>query len=286
MSNGEQDRSIPIPFDHSSSRMSLTLQTQDAPLEADLADGAVFKLIGAGGTGGIVARYGLLLVVSLAEKLNRSARWVIIDGDEFEHANRVRMLFSQYGNKASVLCDELMDVVAGSRVALSAIGEYLAPENVSRLVHDGDTILLAVDNHATRKLVSDYCGRHLNEFCIISVGNDAVGPDSSGRSRRGTYANCQVYLKGRCDSPSLTRYHPEIDEPRDRLPGEAHCTQSWASAPQNLLANLAAASAMLNALWLHLCDRLHYSELALDIADGLMRPLPLPAPAPCPRPIS
>jgi hypothetical protein len=266
--------------------MSRLVPAHTEPLEADLPDGAVFKLIGAGGTGSIVGRYGLLFVVSLARKLNRSARWVIIDGDDFEYSNRERMLFSQYGNKASVLCDELLDVVAGSRVALSAVGEYLTSETIARLVHDGDTILLAVDNHATRKLLSEYCEKHLNEFCIISAGNDAVGPDSTGQVRRGTYANCQIYLKGRYESPSLTHYHPEIDKPRDRLPGEAHCMESWVSTPQNLLANLAAASAMLNALWLHLCDSLHYSELALDIADGLMRPLPLPAPAPSHKPDS
>jgi hypothetical protein len=33
------------------------------------------------------------------------------------------------------------------------------------------------------------------------------------------------------------------------------------------------ASAILNTLWLHLCGALHYGELALEIADGLMRPL-------------
>jgi hypothetical protein len=32
------------------------------------------------------------------------------------------------------------------------------------------------------------------------------------------------------------------------------------------------AAAMLNTLWLHLCAATHYSELAFDIADGLMRP--------------
>jgi len=50
--------------------------------------------------------------------------------------------------------------------------------------------------------------------------------------------------------------------------------------PQVLFTNLAVASAMLNTLWLYLCGALHYSELALDIAEGLMRPVPLPVPQP------
>ncbi|HYT91899.1 MAG TPA: hypothetical protein VEL76_24510 [Gemmataceae bacterium] len=37
---------------------------------------------------------------------------------------------------------------------------------------------------------------------------------------------------------------------------------------------------MLNALWLYLCGALHYSELALDVAEGLMHPLAVPAPKP------
>jgi hypothetical protein len=49
-----------------------------------------------------------------------------------------------------------------------------------------------------------------------------------------------------------------------------------ASVPQILFANLAAASAMCNALWLHLCRRLEYPEVNFDIALGRMSPVPLP----------
>ena len=84
--------------------------------------------------------------------------------------------------------------------------------------------------------------------------------------------------RGRDLSPHLGAYHPEIANPVDRLPTDVSCTEAILSVPQILFANLAAASSMLNALWLHLCDRLHYSELAFDIADGKMQPLPIPAP--------
>jgi len=60
--------------------------------------------------------------------------------------------------------------------------------------------------------------------------------------------------------------------------GEGGCVAAIPSAPQILCANLMAAACMLNALWLLLCDRLHYSELAFDVHDGLMRPLPVPPP--------
>lgn len=249
------------------------------PLSPQLSDGARVKLIGAGGTGGIVARYGLMFAASLADLQGANVAWTIIDGDEFEDSNRQRMFFSHDGNKAAVLCDDLIDLVIDSSVTLTAVEEYISEDNMSRLLHNGDIILLTVDNHATRKLVSQYCEYELDEFALFSCGNDGIEEDSSGRTLRGTYGNCQIYLKGTYESPSLTQFHPEIGNPVDMLPtATKHCTEIIASTPQILFANLAAASSLLNALWLYLCDRLHYSELAFDIADGKMQPLAIPAP--------
>ncbi|HEY2951716.1 MAG TPA: hypothetical protein VGK40_03980, partial [Verrucomicrobiae bacterium] len=64
----------------------------------------------------------------------------------------------------------------------------------------------------------------------------------------------------------------------DKLPTDKSCTELITSVPQILFANLTVATCMLNTLLLHLSGALHYSELAFDIADGLMRPAPLPAP--------
>ena len=189
------------------------------------------------------------------------------------------MFFSDYGNKAAVTRLDLIERFEDSRLTLVAIEEYVTPENVSRLFHNGDIVIAAVDRHASRKLISDYCSTRLDDVVLISGGNDGIGKDSSGTFRRGTYGNCQVYIRrdGEDASPPLTEFHTEIAKPADVLPTES-CTEQLASVPQLLLANLAAASAILNALALHLSGCLHYSELAFDIADGLMRPLPFPAP--------
>lgn len=249
------------------------------PLSPQLHDGVSIKLIGAGGTGSIVARYGLMFVASLAGSQRANVGWTIIDGDEFEDSNRSRMFFSHDGNKATVLCDDLIDLVVESPVTLTAVEEYVTQDNMPRVFHNGDIILLTVDNHATRKLVSEYCEHQLDEFALFSCGNDGVEKDGSGRLLRGTYGNCQIFLKGLYESPSLTRYHPEIGNPVDKLPtATKHCTEIIDSTPQILFANLAAASSLLNALWLYLCGRLHYSELAFDIADGKMQPLAIPSP--------
>ena len=248
-------------------------------LRPRLPSNCAVKLIGLGGVGSIEARYGAVFLASLGQEV----RLVLIDGDEFEYSNASRMLFTGYGNKATVLRNELLTRFADSCLSLLAVEEYATPDNVGRLVQSGDICLLCVDNHATRKLLNDHCSRLAN-VCLISGGNDGVGKDFSGAVRRGTYGNVQIYVRrnGRNLTPSLTEHHPEIASPADKLPGDRSCTELVASTPQILFANLAVASAMLNALFLHLSGALHYGEISFDIADGLMRPA-MPLPQPCKR---
>jgi hypothetical protein len=239
-------------------------------LAPTLLPDASIKIIGLGGVGSIVARYGSLFLASLGSEV----RLVLVDGDAFEFSNSTRMLFGAYGNKAAVVREELLPRFSESSLSLVAIEEFVTPGNVDRLIRDGDIVLLTVDNHATRKLVNDHCAQ-LDAVCLISGGNDGVGKDAAGTHRRGTYGNVQVYVRqeGKNVTAPLTRHHPEIEHPGDHLPTNLSCTDLVATVPQILFANLAVASAMLNALWLHLCGALHYGELAFDIGDGLMRPV-------------
>lgn len=245
-------------------------------LRPRLPENTTVKIIGLGGVGSIVARYGSLFLASLAGEV----RVVLIDGDTFEPSNASRMFFGDCGNKAAVVRNELVSRFTECGLSLLAVEEYLTPQNTGRLLRDRDIVLLTVDNHATRKLVNDYCAR-LNDVCLISGGNDGVGKDAAGTFRRGTYGNVQFYLraKGEEVTPPLTHHHPEIANPTDQLPTDQSCTELVARVPQVLFANLTVASAMLNTLWLYLSGALRYRELALDIADGLMRPvasLPIP----------
>ena len=166
---------------------------------------------------------------------------------------------------------------ADTPLTLIAITEYITPENVDRLILETDIVIAAVDNHATRRLLDDRCGR-LRDVCLISGGNDGVGLDVSGTMRRGTYGNCQTYLRrdGKDLTPSLTLFHPEIREPADRLPSERGCGELVASVPQILAVNLMTAATLLNTFWLFLAGQVPYGELVFDVAEGLMRPIPLP----------
>jgi len=251
--------------------MSTPRLTSADALKPTLPEDSTIKVIGLGGVGSITARYAAVFLASQQRRL----RLVLIDGDSFEPANAARMLFPACGNKADVVRDELLPHFAESLLSVVAIPEYVTPENIGRLIQPGDYVLLAVDNHATRKLVNDFCAGQRDEVCLISGGNDGIEPVPSGNRDRGTFGNVQVYLRrdGQDLTPSLSQFHPEIANPAGKLPTELNCTELIASSPQILFANLMTASAMLNALWLHFCGHLHYSEAVFDIGEALMRPI-------------
>ena len=70
----------------------------------------------------------------------------------------------------------------------------------------------------------------------------------------------------------ITRYHPEIANPKGKMPTEADCGQLAVSQPQILFTNLAVASAMLNAFFACTCGQLGYQEAKVDILEARMLP--------------
>jgi len=221
------------------------------------------KVIGIGGI-------GCALVPHLARYLQASgerARLTLVDGDAFELRNRDRQAFPELGNKATVKASELARQFDG--LSVRAIPEFVTPENVETVVRAGDVVLLAVDNHATRRLVGDRC-QALPEATLISGGNDY------------TDGNVQIYLRlaGHDVTLPLGRFHPEIADPKDRSPHELSCDElAQAAAPQLLFTNLAVASAMLNAFYAWRQGKLQYGEVYLDILEGKAHPILRPTPS-------
>jgi hypothetical protein len=250
-------------------------------LVCGLSEGSRIKVVGLGGIGCAVLQY---LAVFL-KSLDRPLRLVLIDGDQFEVANNRRMVFQSVGNKAEVKAAETAAWLGECEVAVAAVPRYLTVENVGQLLRPGDHIFLCVDNHPTRKLVSDHCST-LSDVALFSGGNEGVDPPRE----RGTYGNVQVYLRrdGRDLTVPLTRFHPEIANPRGKLPTDASCVELALSTPQILFTNLAVASALLNAFFAYSCGRLHYQEVKLDVLEARVLPqLPLSAaevPQPLPAP--
>ena len=215
------------------------------------------KIIGIGGI-------GCALLPHLARYLQASGepgRLTLVDGDAFEARNADRQDFAELGSKAKVKAAELARQFGN--LSFRAIPEYITPDNVGRIIRSGDVVFLGVDNHTTRRLASDHC-QVLGDVVLISGGNDY------------TDGNVQVYLRraGRDITSPLTRYHPEIADPKDRSPHEMSCDElSQEAAPQLLLTNLAVASAMLNAFFAWRLGKLQYGEVYLDILEGKTSPV-------------
>lgn len=225
------------------------------------------KIIGLGGIGAPVSLY----VSKFLYSLKSDATLFLIDGDEFELDNKERMAFKEYGKKAEVKEAELAEIF-GERVNFRALPDYVTKENIDTLLRASDIIFLCVDNHATRKLVSEHCAG-LSEILLISGGNDGV---ENGKT--GTFGNIQIFWreKGKDKTNSLTRFHPEIAQPEDHVPGESKdesCAVLVQKVPQLAFTNLAVASAMLNSLLVWARGKLTYEEVYLDILSAKTVPI-------------
>lgn len=226
---------------------------------------ASVKVVGLGGVGAVVAQ---ALAQFLAFNRVCDTLWPV-DGDRYEDRNRERVLFDACDNKAVAKARELGHA-CGDRLRILPVPEYVAPRNVHRVIGERCTVFLCVDNHASRKLVSDHCRRRLTDVLLISGGNDGV---EDGRS--GTFGNVQIYLRrdGRDLTNPLTRFHPEVARPRDQRPDRAGCAALTPEAPQLLFTNLTVAAAMLGAFHAWLTGTLRWEEVYLDIARSAMVPV-------------
>jgi hypothetical protein len=225
-------------------------------------EGRTLKVIGLGGIGSPVAQ-------ALAQFLSASAPGAVplylVDGDAFEERNRARVAFQAGGNKAVSKAQEL-SLVYGHAVTIVPVPRYATPYNLHRLLDNGDCVMLAVDNHQTRKAVSRRCER-LSDVLLISGGNDGIE-----NGREGTYGNVMLFERsgGRDVTSPLTRFHPEIARPEDKRPDELGCAALAGSAPQLLFTNLAVAAAMLAAFYGWLTRRGAHEEIFLDISRQQM----------------
>ena len=225
------------------------------------------KIIGLGGIGSPVSLY----LSKFLYGLDSGTTVFLIDGDEYEPHNKERVAFQAYGSKALVKEAELAEIF-GERVAFRALPQYVTASNIQSLVGERDIVFLCVDNHATRKLVSDHC-EGLRDVVLISGGNDAVE-----EGKTGTFGNVQIFCKvdGQRKTNTLSQFHPEISEPEDHLPGEnsdESCAVLVKRVPQLAFTNLAVASEMLNTLMTWATGKLTYEELYLDILNAKRVPI-------------
>jgi hypothetical protein len=227
--------------------------------------GRSIKVIGLGGVGSPLAQ---ALVQFLGVSARGDSTLFLIDGDTYEEKNRERVVFHDAGNKAISKAEEL-GTICGGALPIVPVPRFVTPYNVHRLLSEQDVVFLAVDNHATRRSVSNRCQR-MRDIVLISGGNDGI---EDGRD--GTFGNVMIYerVAGRDVTSPLTKFHPEIAKPRDKRPDEIGCLALARSSPQLLFTNLVVAAAMLGTFYAWLTDRPRYEELFFDLLSGRMLPV-------------
>lgn len=218
-------------------------------------------IIGLGGIGTHLAE-PLARLLSHSKAAHAPKRVVLVDGDSYEPQNRQRQRFDTTNNKAEgtkVLLEKLF-----RELTFEAKPHFVTPDNIFVLIRDGDVVFLAVDNHATRKAVSEHVST-LKNVLLISGGNELFD------------GNVQIYQRkeGKDAKPPLTWRHPEIENPKDRNPGDLNCGEILeAGGTQILATNLMVASLMLNifTLWIEE-EPIPYHEIYFDIKTGNVRPV-------------
>lgn len=223
------------------------------------------KIIGLGGI-------GTYLVEPLCRFLSYQpdyAEVTLVDGDAYEEKNRERQQFERYENKALVTAEALKKKF--TKIHFRHKGEYLTGDNVITNIREGDYVFLCVDNHATRKLVSDRC-EELDDVVLISGGNDY------------TDGNVIYYVRkdGEDVTLSPTALFPEIANPKDKNPGDLTlaerqgCSREAETNPQLLFMNLAIASSMCNVYYAHEQGQAKFNQVYVDIRTQRSKPSPDP----------
>lgn len=219
------------------------------------------------GCGGI----GTALLPTLCRFLNYHSKFKdqkievsLIDGDTYEEINRERQIFNAFGNKAEVTREDLQKQFPD--IYFRAHPTFIDEDNVALMIRDEDVVMSCVDNHDTRKCLSDHC-ESLKNVLMISGGND--------------YHTGNIQVHNRKEGVNLTlpianEFHLEISEPEDENPAkkvgrEPGCDAEVVHEPQLVIANNNAANLMLNAFYGFLEGSLDYDEVYFNVTNNSFR---------------
>jgi molybdopterin/thiamine biosynthesis adenylyltransferase len=172
------------------------------------------------GLGGIFSRLAVVLAEHSRFLPGAPQEIMIADGDEVEKSNIERQGFSEdhiKRKKADVWAERLKRQYAKFALDIIPFPEFIVPDNVSNIIKDGSITIGAVDNNATRKLLSKHI-QTLTNAIFISGGNEL------------TDGNVQLYVQlgGKSRTLPIEKSHPEIEDPKDKNPGEMSCEERLA----------------------------------------------------------
>ncbi len=207
-------------------------------------------MLGAGGTGGHIAPH----LYRLLHTLDRPVEAIIADGDIVEEKNLVRQNFiaSDLGrNKAQVLAERYASAFG---MEAKYIPEFVeSADRLSELVRpvrytagpypypqsEGLSILIgAVDNNRSRHLCHQVFQKSDNLIYIDSGNGEYTGQ-----------VVCGIRRKGRTYYKPVGEVYPDVLEDTDKFPTELSCAEASLSAPQSIVANIMAATAVVSYIY-------------------------------------
>lgn len=219
-------------------------------------------LVGAGGTGSIL--YEPLVRYLAAWHRNHEGTFVlgVIDGDDVETHNLDRQMFTGNfvgGSKAEAVVSRYRPQTG----EVHPLHEYLGANNIANRIHDGDIVLIAVDNYPARSHIERHVST-LDNAVVINGGNEAID------------GSVQIWVRrdGKNVTPPISFLHDEIHTPgADRAEMTCEAIAQIAGGEQHIVANMQSATLILNALRLVLDQaELGWHEIHFDLNVGRMRP--------------
>lgn len=207
-------------------------------------------MIGAGGTGGHIAPH----LYRLLYALERPMKFIVCDGDIVEEKNLVRQNFAEADlglNKARVVAERYSSVfgletsyVPDFIESVEKLEELIKPnvwrvgeysrETVTELV----ILIGAVDNNRSRQLCHEVFLKAENLVYIDSGNGEYTGQVVCGIRRNG-----KTFYK------PVGALYPDMAQADDLFPSEVSCADASVSAPQTIVANLMAATAVVTMIY-------------------------------------
>jgi PRTRC genetic system ThiF family protein len=198
-------------------------------------------VLGVGGTGGHVVPNLYRLAYSLKDK--RPVDIILADGDTVEKKNLLRQNFVEADldkKKAAVLAYRYSSAFG---VPVNYIPDFIeSDEKLAKLLKPSQeneiSILLGcVDNNRSRQM----CHR------VFQTLDNLVYIDSGNGEYTGQVV-CGVRKKGRTKLNPVCHFYPEMLTDSDKFKSEESCSDAIVSSPQNIMANIMAATIILSYL--------------------------------------
>ena len=208
-------------------------------------------MLGAGGTGGHIAPH----LYRLLHTLDRPVKVIIADGDIVEEKNLVRQNFisSDLGrNKAQVLAERYATAFG---MEVQYIPDFI--ENEIRLTEltKTDSYQTGSYNHYRREyglsiLIGCVDNNKSRRIChqVFEKSDNLVYIDSGNGEYTGQIV-CGIRRKGRTYYKPIGDLYPDVLLDTDKFPTELSCTEAAVSAPQSIVANIMAATAVVSYIY-------------------------------------